>query len=184
MRQMLPGTGSVMEIRNAVFSECEVLSHIWYRAWHEAHASILPAELVSDRTLAQFENRIRAALPTIRVAGPIGNPHGFCICKDSEVNQLFVTAEARGTGVAAALLQDAERRLWHAGIETGWLACAIGNERAARFYRKNGWRCSGSRINNLRLTNRVFPLTVWCFVKHLMPRHRISGEHSLHRYLL
>ena len=184
LRQTLLDTGSVMEIRGAVISECEVLSHLWYRAWHEAHASILPAEVVSDRTLSQFEDRITVALPTIRVAGPIDKPYGFCICKDSEVNQLFVTAEARGTGVAADLLQDAERCLWDAGIETGWLACAIGNERAARFYRKNGWRWSGPRMSNLHLTNRIFPLTVWCFEKCLMPPQNRSGELSLQRYPL
>jgi RimJ/RimL family protein N-acetyltransferase len=27
-----------------------------------------------------------------------------------------------------------------AGVETAWLACAVGNERAARFYEKCGWR--------------------------------------------
>jgi ribosomal protein S18 acetylase RimI-like enzyme len=45
--------------------------------------------------------------------------------------QLFVSPHARGSGVAAALIADAEARLAERGVQTAWLACAIGNDRAS-----------------------------------------------------
>ena len=37
-----------------------------------------------------------------------------------------------GALTLAALMADAEARFTNHGVETAWLACAIGNERAAR----------------------------------------------------
>ncbi len=64
--------------------------------------------------------------------------------RDDELCQLYVDAAARGSGVAVALIEDAESRMRDAGVETAWLACAAGNERAARFYEKLGWRRTGT----------------------------------------
>ena len=96
----------------------------------------MPAELTRLRTLASFRERLQHALPYIRVVGPSGAPTGFSIVKDDELYQLFVAAAARGTGVAAALIEDAEARLAQSGVAVAWLACAIGNERAARVLRE------------------------------------------------
>jgi hypothetical protein len=48
------------------------LAAIWYDAWQDAHAQILPAELKRFRTLESFRDRLRAALPDVRVVGPPG----------------------------------------------------------------------------------------------------------------
>ena len=61
-------------------------------------------------------------------------------CRPFELCQLYVAAASRGFGAAAALIDDAESRMRDEGVETAWLACAVGNERAARFYEKRGWR--------------------------------------------
>src|SRR5690606_22532903 len=106
-------------------------------------------------------------LARVRVAGPPGQPVGFCMIKDDELYQLFVSASARGSGVAAALLADGEARLAANGIEAAWLACAIGNERAAKFYEKNGWRRVGTMINELETPDGLFPLEVWRYEKEL-----------------
>jgi len=42
-----------------------------------------------------------------------------------------------------------------------WLACAIGNDRAARFYEKHGWHRAGVMVNQLETRNGIFPLDVW-----------------------
>ncbi|MDZ5695843.1 GNAT family N-acetyltransferase [Chelativorans sp. M5D2P16] len=75
--------------------------------------------------------------------------------------------EARGSGVAAALIADAEARLAGSGVETAWLACAIGNERAARFYEKSGWRLAGTVVNQAETSTGPFPLEVWRYEKRL-----------------
>jgi len=134
-----------MDVRAAEEGEIDHLAQVWYDSWQDAHAQILPAELAQLRTLESFRDRLQAALPKVRVIGPAGAPLGFCIVQGDELYQLFVTAAARGSGIAAALIADAEARLSEYGVATAWLACAIGNERAARFYEKCGWR----RVNDL-----------------------------------
>lgn len=156
-----------MDVRAADEAEVDRLAALWYDGWQDAHATILPAELKRRRTLASFRHRLLAALPDLRVAGPRGAPVGFCVVKGNELYQLYVAAESRGSGVAAALMADAEARLSALGFETGWLACAIGNERAARFYEKHGWRRVGTMVNHLETPEGAFPLEVWRYEKSL-----------------
>lgn len=157
-----------MKLRNAEVADVDQLARIWYDGWQDAHAKILPAELARARTYESFRERLLAALAGVRVAEDAGEPVGFCIVKDDELYQLFVSASARGIGLAAALVADAEVRLAEAGVGTAWLACAIGNERAARFYEKCGWLRSGTVINPLETSAGRFQLEVWRYEKQLV----------------
>ena len=102
--------GKHMDVRAAEEGEIDHLAKIWYDGWHEAHAQIVPAELIRLRSLESFRDRLQAAFPDVRVVGPCGEPVGFCIIKGNELYQLFVSARSRGSGVAAALIADAETR--------------------------------------------------------------------------
>jgi len=155
--------------RNAEANEIDHLARVWYDGWHESHAPIVPAGLTKLRTLDSFRDRLQAALPNIRVVGPPLAPLGFAIVKEDELYQLFVAAQARGTGVAATLIADAEACLAANGIQTAWLACAIGNDRAARFYEKNGWSRVGTMMNQAETLAGNFPLEVWRYEKSLTP---------------
>lgn len=156
-----------MDVRLAEEEEIDHLARIWYDGWQDAHARILPAELTRLRTLASFKDRLGAALADTRVVGPSGAAVGFCTIKSDELYQLYVAAQSRGSPVAASLIADAERRLRENGAETAWLACAIGNMRAARFYEKWGWQRVGTMINRLDTTEGVFSLEVWRYEKKL-----------------
>jgi GNAT superfamily N-acetyltransferase len=156
-----------MTVRFATEAELDHLAKVWYDGWQDAHAAIVPAELKRLRTLESFRRRLQAALVHVRVVGPHGAPLGFTIVKGDELYQLFVAAEARGTGVAVALIDDAEARLAAAGVATAWLACAIGNDRAAHFYEKRGWRRAGTMINLAETDDGTFPLEVWRYEKAL-----------------
>ena len=158
-----------MEVRAAEEDEIDRLARIWYDGWIDAHLQIVPAELARVRTPESFGPRLRALLKDVRVGGPPGAPVGFSIVKGDELYQLYVSSEARGSGVAAALIADAEARLANAGYETIWLACAIGNDRAARFYEKSGWRRMGTMINHLETSDGNFDLEVWRYEKSLSP---------------
>lgn len=156
-------------VRPADARELDALAALWYHGWRDAHLGILPPALERVRTLPSFRERLTAALPHTRVTGPVGAPSGFTIVKADELYQLYVAASARGTGVAASLIGDAESRMAASGVEIAWLACAIGNHRAARFYEKHGWRRAATVISQLETPDGIFPLDVWRYEKRLTP---------------
>jgi len=159
----------VPEPRDALAAEIDLLARIWYDGWQDAHAAILPEELARDRTLESFKERLRTSLATVRVTGSPGSPTGFCMTKGDELYQLYVSADARATGTARALIADAERRIARRGFDVAWLACAIGNDRAARFYEKSGWRRAGTVVSELETRAGPFHLEVWRYEKPLPP---------------
>jgi ribosomal protein S18 acetylase RimI-like enzyme len=165
-----------MIIRDAEIAELGQLAKIWYDGWQDAHARIVPVELARLRTFESFRERLRAALASVRVAGAVDAPVGFCMLKGDELYQLYVSSRARGSGVAAALVVDAEARLAESGVGTAWLACAIGNERAARFYEKCGWRRAETVVEHLEIPNGTFPLEVWRYEKSLKRHPLAPGE--------
>lgn len=156
-----------MDVRAADEAEIGQLAKVWHDGWHDAHARILPAELTRLRTVESFRDRLQAALSNVRVAGPPGAPVGFCILKGDELYQLYVSAEARGSGVAAALIADAEAQLSANDVTVAWLACAIGNARAAAFYEKCGWRRTETFVYDAETATGKFPLEVWRYEKVL-----------------
>jgi ribosomal protein S18 acetylase RimI-like enzyme len=159
-----------VHVRSADASDLDHLATVWHDGWRDAHLAIVPAALTKLRTLESFRQRLHAALSEVRVVGPAGAPAGFSMLEGDELYQLYVSAAARGTGVAAALIDDAEARLAERGFAVAWLACAIGNDRAARFYEKRGWRRVGTMLNQLETTTaEVFPLDVWRYEKPLTP---------------
>src|SRR5262245_36416978 len=156
-----------MDVRDPEPREVDHLAQTWHDGWQDAHALIVPAALKRARTLESFRERMRDRLTDVRVVGPTGSPLGFAMLKDDGLYQLYVSAAARGSGVAAALIADAEARIAARGYRTAWLACAIGNERAARFYEKCGWHRAGTFVSELETTAGVIPLEVWRYEKPL-----------------
>jgi ribosomal protein S18 acetylase RimI-like enzyme len=165
---MIADRAQIQFVRNAHVDEVEQLADIWYEGWQDAHAAILPAELARLRTWESFEERIRAALSAVRVVGPVGNPIGFCITRGDELYQLFVSPSGRGMGVASLLEADAVRVIAFRGMSNAWLACAIGNDRAARFYEKHGWCRTGTVVSQLETQEGIFQLEVWRYEKPLV----------------
>ena len=159
-----------MNVRTAQPEDVTGLARLWHDGWQDAHAALLPDELARHRTLESFRARVVAALADLRVMGPLGDPEGLCLVHADELNQLYVSESARGKGVAAALLADAEARIAARAYETAWLACAIGNDRAARFYEKHGWRRVGITTIWLDTPDGTIPLEVWRYEKQVRSR--------------
>lgn len=156
---------SFVEVRAAEETELDQLAQLWFDSWQDAHAKIVPAALTELRTVESFRDRLAAMLGDVRVVGPVGAAVGFCAIKGDELYQLFVAAEGRGKGVAAVLLADGEARLAANGVETAWLACSVGNYRAARFYEKWGWRLAGRVTIPVETYKGPFMLEVWRYEK-------------------
>ena len=164
-----------MQVRPADAGEIDHLARLWHDVWHQSHAVFAPPELIRLRTLASFRDRLEGARPDVYVVGPVGAPLGLCVLRGEELYQLFVATEAHGSGVAAALIADAETRLAARGVETAWLACAIGNTRAARFYEKSGWHLAGTFVMLSETSNGPFPVDQWRYEKRLT---RYAGGES------
>jgi GNAT superfamily N-acetyltransferase len=148
-------------VRNVMAEDVEVLAQIWMDGWAEAHDGLLPPEPERFRTLQDFHGRLLAGLDMTRVAVAAGRPVGFAMVKKDELDQLYVARDARGTGAALALATDALDRIRRAGHRRAWLACAIGNHRAARFYEKAGWALAGIVTIRLATPDGQVPLDVW-----------------------
>ncbi|MFY0632531.1 MAG: GNAT family N-acetyltransferase [Vannielia sp.] len=157
------------DVRAAVEADLSALADLWHAGWHDAHAEILPSDLGAIRTRAHLADRLVAARASLRVAGPEGAPLGFHICHGDELDQFYVAAQARGTGLAAALLRDAEACIAATGARQAWLACAIGNHRASRFYAREGWERAETREVELAgaEAGEPYALTVWIHRKML-----------------
>jgi GNAT superfamily N-acetyltransferase len=153
--------------RDAHPDEIDALAGLWFDGWHDAHAAIVPAELARQRTVDSFRDRLRAGLAGTRTIGDRGAPLGFTMLKADELYQFYVARAARGSGVAARLMLDAEQWLAARGVRTAWLACAIGNDRAARFYDKQGWRRTGTVVYIAETAQGDIPLDVWRYEKTL-----------------
>jgi len=135
--------GMATRIRPATAADSERIAEIWAPGWRDGHLGHVPDELIAHRSLEAFGPRIETALARTRVADVDGAVAGFTIVDGAEVDQLYVDAAHRGTGVAAQLLTDAARRIREAGHPTPWLAVATGNARARHFYEREGWSDAG-----------------------------------------
>ncbi len=148
-------------------AQAKQICAIWEAGWHEAHANIVPASLRELRTASSFFDRTIANLASTRIASDGAEVLGFCMVKENELYQMYVSRGARGAGIAQALIEDAEERIRLAGHNVAWLACAIGNDRAGRFYEKSGWTNTGPRIVEFNTSEGTFPLEVSRFEKIL-----------------
>jgi GNAT superfamily N-acetyltransferase len=100
--------------------------------------------LVAARTEASFAERAAQRVDGTTVADVDGEVAGFVMVVGDEAEQVYVDAVHRGSGVADALLAEAERQVRENGYAVAWLAVVADNRRARRFYERNGWVDSGA----------------------------------------
>jgi truncated hemoglobin YjbI/GNAT superfamily N-acetyltransferase len=130
-------TGPVL--RASTSDDAPAVAEIWYQGWRDGHLGHVPDELLAQRTEASFHERAARRVADTTVATVNGAVAGFVMVVGDEVEQVYVSAAQRGSGVAAALLAEAERQVAAAGHDRAWLAVVAGNARARRFYERQGW---------------------------------------------
>jgi len=125
--------------RPADRGDSKVVADIWYQGWKDGHLGNVPDELVAIRTEESFGTRAADRLGDTVVAVVDEEIAGFVMVVDDEVEQVYVSQDHRGSGIAAALLTEAERLVAANGHGLAWLAVAPGNARARHFYERSGW---------------------------------------------
>ena len=148
-----------MLLRHAVPGDKTAVAAVHVRSWQVAYRGLLP-----EQYLDGLRPEERAARYTFADPGP-GRPLtvvaveqgvicGFATFGPSrdldrqnagEIYAIYVEPASWGTGIGRELMGDARGRLGQQGLEDGHLWVLVGNERAERFYRIDGWRSDGSR---------------------------------------
>ncbi len=116
-------------LRPAEATDVDAVAAIWYSGWGDGHLGNVPDELVAIRTKDSFWTRVPARIPdtTVAIAGQMvadpagaggvagaevpdpagvgsgGEVAGFVMVVGDEVEQVYVSADHRGSGVAAVL---------------------------------------------------------------------------------
>lgn len=130
-------------VRAATADDMAAVAEIWGDGWGDGHLGHVPEELVAIRTRESFVERAPARVADTTVAVANGEIAGFVMVVGDEVEQVYVSKNHRGTGIAATLLTAAERVVSENGHESAWLAVVAGNARARRFYERQGWADDG-----------------------------------------
>lgn len=129
----------MLKIRSATLEDKEAIVQLWHQGWHDAHALLVPADILAFRTKSHFHSWFEQASDTFYLALLEDEPIGFVSVKEAEVVKLYVGQRSRGSGAASKLLDFAERTLRQSGILEAELLCTAGNIRAERFYQRQGW---------------------------------------------
>jgi len=101
--------------------------------------------------LAEEPGRGPAIGYSMLVAGPIADPELAAVVAAAatgtavELSKFYVAPDSHGTGVAATLMAATLRAATEAGARTCWLGVNQHNDRAAKFYAKNGFDIVGGK---------------------------------------
>ncbi|WP_410653053.1 GNAT family N-acetyltransferase [Amycolatopsis sp. cmx-4-54] len=138
-----------LTLRPATPADADAVAKIWYHGWQDGHLGNVPESLVRIRTRESFWERAAERVGDTTVALASGEVAGFVMVVGDEVEQVYVSSDHRGSGVAGVLLTEAERLVSEGGHSRAWLAVAPGNARARRFYERCGWVDDGEFDNRV-----------------------------------
>ena len=158
-----------MLLRPAQPDDALAVARVHVRSWQAAYHSLLPAEY-----LDQLRPEDRAASYDFSNQDP-ARPHTIVACEESssdapgdkpgailgfasimpsrdatlpshgELCALYVDPAHWGRGIGLALVSAARARLLERGFQNALLWVLVGNQRADRFYRNDGWTPDGAR---------------------------------------
>jgi len=130
------------QLRAATAGDVEAIATIWHLGWSDGHLGHVPDALYQHRSFDDLRALVPARLGATTVASDGERVVGFVVVRDDEVEQIYVAPPARGSGVAGELLGHAETVIGERH-DRAWLAVVAGNDRARRFYTRQGWSDEG-----------------------------------------
>ena len=104
-------------VRPATAGDADAVAAIWRDGWRDGHVGLVPDALAAVRTDESFGIRAADRVQDTTVAVVGGEVAGFLMVADDEAEQVYVSSSHRGTGVADALLAEAERQVRANGHE-------------------------------------------------------------------
>lgn len=161
------GHGAAGQIRRAGEADVEAMAGIWRLGWSDGHAGHVPVELEQARLSGCWTDEVRARLARSWVACDGDRVVGFVTVAADEVEEVYVERSARGSGVAARLLRHGEGLVRENGFPVAWLAVVAGNDRARRFYEREGWHDTGAVDYQASTGNGTIGVTVRRYARSL-----------------
>lgn len=156
-------------LRAATAADADDIARVWHRGWHDGHVGHVPDAILAHRSLDAFRDRVPARIAIATVAMIDARLAGFIMVHDDEVEQIYVAADARGSGIAVALLEHGERAI-AARFDVAWLAVVEGNVRACRFYARHGWSDAGAIDYQAQIAGGTFAVPSRRYEKRLGAR--------------
>jgi GNAT superfamily N-acetyltransferase len=152
-------TPRVLSVRAAEPADAAEIAHVHVRSWQVAYRGLLPDAFLAslrpeDRAARYMLGPARSGRATTTVAVDDGVIRGFATTgpargePSSDVGELlalYIDPDHWGDGAGRLLIADARARLSEHGFTEAILWVLVGNERAERFYRADGWTFDGTR---------------------------------------
>ena len=148
-----------MILRRAVPGDEPAVAAVHARSWRAAYRGLLPDSFLDTLGPGHFEHRYTFGasgpdVPVTVVAEEDGWIRGFAtvapatdpdVVGAGELTSIHVDPGWWSRGLGRLLLEDARQRMAAQRWTTAVLWMLEGNERADRFYRRDGWRPDGAR---------------------------------------
>jgi GNAT superfamily N-acetyltransferase len=143
---------STVSIRRAVPEDAEALAHLHVDVWDDAYTGLMPQGILDDRRekvaerVTRWQEILEQSRPILLAEDEEGVV-GFAStgpARDNDMEELlelyslYVRAAYWGTGVGYALFEST------VGDRAAYLWVLAGNERAIRFYERQGFRLDGT----------------------------------------
>ena len=145
-------------LRPAAVADSEAIAELSHAGWRDGHIGHVPEAIFPHRHPEDFRRRVPPRIPDTTVATIAGQIVGFVTVIEDEVEQVYVAAAARGTGVADALLRHGEQVVARR-FDVAWLSVVAGNARARRFYERSGWHDAGPIEYRAEIAGGSIPVT-------------------------
>ena len=126
--------------------DIDALTDIWTTGYQQGHAGHVPDDLMALRTRAHMQARLQGydgMSLVARPAGGGGDLGGFSLIHGNEIYQFYVARPFQGTGLARQMMAETLTTIANAGYDTAVLDVTPGNDRAAAFYSKMGFKNTG-----------------------------------------
>jgi ribosomal protein S18 acetylase RimI-like enzyme len=149
-------------VRPASPGDARAIAEVHVGSWRWAYRGQLPDEVLNGLSVDEREVGWRdiladastAVLVAERDRAIVGFASGGASTDDGagedigEVYAIYVAEEVASAGVGAALFSQIRAAMADQGFEVGTLWVLESNERARRFYERQGWEWDGSRSDH------------------------------------